>query len=261
MGHQRLGPLPSTRKWQEVVALIQHGASVEQVAQASVRAAEKGLGDVGRDKGVVHVAWLLLRLPEAAREDDPHSACHQLGLSLPADAGLMALAAAFSDAVDSRLPNNAGRTDLGEMAQAAAVETLVSRLTDEAGGLFDATPEAVLEAAGGLDGPVAFGSFARAFFGRFLFKCLDYYLGRTLPGEVGEGRRFADLEGVSRFCEALENHCLQAAAVVEQFSGEWRSKVRYERGGIDVEAARDYAHGACAKLIRAVKLGAGHDVQ
>lgn len=260
MGHQRLGALPSTRKWQEVVALIQHGASVEQVARASVRAAEEGLGEVGRDQGVVHVAWLLLRLPEAARADDPRSACHELGGSLPPDAGLMGLAAAFSDAVDSRLANNAGRTDLGEMAQAAAVETLVSRLGDRVGGLFDAAPEAVLEAAGSLDGPAAFGPFARAFFGRFLFKCLDYYLGRALPGEVGEGKRFADLEGVSRFCDALEAHCQQAASVVEQFSGQWRSKARYERGEIDFSAARDYAHGACAKLVKAVKLGAGHDV-
>lgn len=261
MGHQRLGALPATRRWREVVALLQHGASVEQVARASVRAAEKGLGEVGRDPGVVRVVWLLLQLPEAAGAENPQSACYDLGMPLPADAGLMTLARAVSDAIDCRLANNTDRTDLGEMAQAAAVETLVGRLSDRLGGLFGAEPDEVLEAVGRLNGPAAFGAFARAFFGRFLFKCLDYYLGRALPGQVGEGRRFANLAAVSRFTDELEAHCLEVAGVVEGFSGDWRSKTNYEHGEVGPEQARDFAHGACAKLIGALKRGADLDGQ
>jgi len=43
MGHTRLGDLPRTRKWQEVVALVAGGAGVCQVANAVIQAAERGL--------------------------------------------------------------------------------------------------------------------------------------------------------------------------------------------------------------------------
>jgi alkaline phosphatase len=40
MGHIRLGDLPRTRKWQEVVAFIEGGAGTAQVANARIFAAE-----------------------------------------------------------------------------------------------------------------------------------------------------------------------------------------------------------------------------
>ena len=39
MGHIRLGQLPRTRKWRDVVELVAVGADVSQVANATIRAA------------------------------------------------------------------------------------------------------------------------------------------------------------------------------------------------------------------------------
>ena len=38
MGHIRLGNLPRTRKWQEVVGLIEGGAGTAQIANATITA-------------------------------------------------------------------------------------------------------------------------------------------------------------------------------------------------------------------------------
>ena len=43
MGHTRLGDLPRTRRWGEVVGLLACGASTAQVANATMDAAERGL--------------------------------------------------------------------------------------------------------------------------------------------------------------------------------------------------------------------------
>ena len=40
MGHIRLGDLPRTRKWQQVVALLEVGAGAAQLANATISAAE-----------------------------------------------------------------------------------------------------------------------------------------------------------------------------------------------------------------------------
>lgn len=41
MGHVRLGSLPRSRAWKEVVGLITAGADVSQIANATIRAADK----------------------------------------------------------------------------------------------------------------------------------------------------------------------------------------------------------------------------
>ena len=46
MGHIRLGLLPRTRAWKEVIALIAAGADVPQVANATITAAEKAFSFV-----------------------------------------------------------------------------------------------------------------------------------------------------------------------------------------------------------------------
>jgi hypothetical protein len=43
MGHVRLGALPKTHKWEQVVGLIAAGADVGRIAAASADAAEHGL--------------------------------------------------------------------------------------------------------------------------------------------------------------------------------------------------------------------------
>src|SRR5947209_4999423 len=143
MGHTLLGTLPRTRSWQEVVALIEHGAGAAQVANAAIRAAEKGLRKVNKDTGVIETVWLLTQLPFAAKASDFEAALDDCGLQVPDNPGLLDLAAAFSDAIDNRLFNNHGRTDLGEMAQMAAVERLVGLLGERTNSLFGVTPQDV----------------------------------------------------------------------------------------------------------------------
>ena len=48
MGHIRLGVLPKSRKWKQVVGLIAGGADVEHIAAASADAAENGLDRASR---------------------------------------------------------------------------------------------------------------------------------------------------------------------------------------------------------------------
>ena len=150
MGHTRLGELPRTRKWLEVIALVAGGAGAAQVANAVMRAARRGLALSAGHPALVESVWLLTQLPGAASEPDFAAALRDRGLDVPDAPGLIDLAAAVAEAVDRRLPGNAGRTDLGELAQSAAAETIVRVVTDRTGGLFAATPDDVRACFGGL---------------------------------------------------------------------------------------------------------------
>jgi hypothetical protein len=242
-----------------VVALIAGGAAADQVANAAVRAAERDLRGAGEDKGLVEVVWLLTQLPLVARSQDFAGDLRHLGLTVSDSPGLMELLAAFTDAVDHRLANNSGRTDLGEMAQAAAVEALAKVIGAQTTGLFQTTPEQVRSAFAELATVKRFGAFARTFFARLTTKILDYFLSRVLSHDLGEGRRFTTLSQQAEFTQALEIHCKEASLIVEKFAGEWLSKTNWEKGGIPRTAAGGFAGYAFTKLVDELKEGARSD--
>jgi hypothetical protein len=262
MGHVRLGQLPRTRKWLQVVDLIRGGAGTVQVANATITAAEIGLGRAAQDTGVVETVWLLTRLPLAARSADFVVALRECGLAVGDSPGLMEIVGCVTQAVDAKMPNCKGRTDLGEMAQMSAVETLTGVLGGRLRSLFETTPEDIRSAFSSLATNKQFSTFAKDFFARFTNKCLDYFLSKALTHHVGEGQRFRTLAEQGQFMSALDRHCREAASIVEEYSGGWFSKKNWETGGeitrADIAAFTGYA---MTKLTAELKQGAHTDVK
>jgi hypothetical protein len=231
MGHICLPPLPATRKWNQVVDLIGGGAVAAQLATATINAAERGLKAAANDHGVVETYWLLVRIPLAARAADFAVALRECDVSVPDDPGLLDVAVAFSAAVDARMPDGKNRTDLGEMAQTAGVETINAVVGPRSQTLFGSGPDEVRRAFASLGTPKQFGTFAHQFFTRFAFKCLTYFLGRALPRHLGGGRRFRTVAEQAKFTDAIRTHCREACVIVERFSGEWFSLHRFQTAG------------------------------
>lgn len=248
MGHLRLGELPKTRKWQQVVGLVEGGAGTAQVATATLSAAEAGLALASKDAGLVETVWLLTQLPAAAKSDDFARALRQAGLDVRGAPTLLEVVSAFSDAVDQRLGQNGGRTDLGEMAQMAAVETLSGVIGERTNTLFTTTPADVQRELGRLATNAQFSGFARQFFARLTERYLNYFLSRALALHVGEDRRFSTLAEQSAFTRAMGTHCKEASEIVEKFSGGWLSKTNWLKKGISREDAGAFVHIAMKKL-------------
>lgn len=259
MGHVRLGEIPKTRQWNEVVGLISLGANPQQIANATIRAAEQNFKDVSEDRGLVEALWLLMQLPSAARSEDFAQTLRECGFQLEHPPNLMELLSGFSQAVDQTLANNCGRTDLGEMAQMAAVETLAEVVGQRANNLFGSTSAEIQDEIRKLYTVKQFGAFARHFFSRLIFKSLDYFLSRVLARFLGQGERFVTLAEQRAFSDALEVHCEEASLVVEKFSGEWFSKTHWEEGGSDRDAVKKFACGAINKLLEVLKGGTSVD--
>jgi hypothetical protein len=259
MGHTRLGELPRTRAWQEVVALLAGGACVSQVANATIVAAEKGLNLATADSGLIEAMYLLMQLPLAARSPDGFAnALRKVGLDVPDDPSVMDVVGGFSEAVDRRLTNG-GRRDLGEMAQMAACETIASVVGERTNGLFGARTVDVRSEFARLGSVAQFGDFCRQFMARLTNRVLDYFLSRAYAHHLGGERRFATLAQQAGFEQALATHCREASAIVQRFSGEWFSKTKWEHEGvIDREQASHFAFGAMQKVVSELKAGAAH---
>ncbi len=261
MGHTRLGHLPRSRKWQEVVALIDAGAGTEQIANATIAAAEQSLKTAANDKGLVETIWLLTQLPLAAKSDNFVQRLRDIGLDVSNSPTLMEVTAAFSEAIDVRVGNNNGRTDLGEMAQMAATETIHQLVGSSVQSLFGTTTDDLKVAFGKYSTNKQFSALARDFFSGLTSKLLGYYLSRTLSNHTGPDQRFATLADQDAFSKALTVHSHQASLIVDNFSGGWFSKTNWEKGGITRKEASAFTHVAMKKLVSELKEGAAQNVE
>ena len=123
MGHNHLGKLPRTRKWREVVALLQSDSTLEEVAFKAGVAAEHGLHASRNDPGFRRVCWLIAQIPLAARSADYVGSLRSLGLEVGDAPDLFDIASALTKALDTHVAGRGGRTDFGEMAGLAATAT------------------------------------------------------------------------------------------------------------------------------------------
>ena len=249
MGHIRLGTLPKTQKWNQVVNLIASGGDVERIAAASADAAEHGLEQAAQDEGLAHAFWLLTQIPQAARQSNFSERLWELGFTgLSSSPTLLEIVAAFTRAVDGHVREHGRRTDLGEMAQHAAAETLASLAGRELPSLFGPTPTDVQQAFAKLGSSDRFNLVARDFFSRLTSRSLGYFLSRELSKHVGPNRRFAAIADHSNFNAALDLHCREASRIIKEFSGGWYGKTLQQEKQISRDEARKFAHVAFKKL-------------
>lgn len=253
MGHQRLGTLPQSRKWQRVVELVSGGADVRDIASAVSVAAERSMTDAAKDPAIRSAFFLLAQVLLAARKEHFVAELRMLGLRVGAQPSLMEIVSAFTEAVDREVRANGGRTNFGEMVQLAAAESLNAVACRELPTLFGVTTDDVKKALAGLATVKQFGLLSSDFFSRLTRRHLDYYLSRELPKHVGIRKRFQTIREHNEFDKALETHCRETARIVKEFSGEWFSKHTYE-GGITPEKARGFVHVAFDKIRRELRV-------
>ena len=248
MGHIRLPDLPKSRKWNQVVDELRLGANIDAVAASAADAAEASLRAASNDPAFLHAFWLLTQVPLAARGPDFAGDSHRLGVQVPDQPSLMDVVAAISGAVDRYARAHGGRTDLGEMAQMAAVESLTALVAPNLPSLFKPSPGEVQRAIGRLASGDRFSALASDFFARLTQRCLHYYLSRELSNHTGTGERFEDDAARARFDDALDRHCREASRIVEAFSGGWYGKNVYQGDGLTPDDVRRFAPVAFKKL-------------
>jgi hypothetical protein len=204
------------------------GSSVARIAAASSAAAEAALSRAISDPALVHAFWLLTQLPLAARRGDFRERLGDLGLAVESDPQLFEILGAFSEAVDGHSRKFCRRSDLGEMAQLAAIESLSAIVGRSLPGLFGPTADEVRRAIGYLATSKQFGDLARDFFARLARRHLGYYLSRELSNHVGPNSRFRSIAEHSTFNAELDQHCREVARIIKAFAGDWYGKANYE---------------------------------
>lgn len=229
MGDRRLQELPRTQNWLKIIALLEETSNPALIARATSEAAERGFDLAKKDEGVADTAYMLMKLAWSARGDDFRQELAQLGISISDEASLLDIVGAFDETLDRRMRQRGHRTDLAEMARFSAVDALTDACQGETGSLFGVSASDTQQALRRYATVERFGAIGKSFFGKFLYRFLDYHLSRELANHIGRGRQF-DINGCLQFKEALERHCRETVLIIKDFSGCWPSATEYKEG-------------------------------
>ncbi len=257
MGHTRLGTVPKTRKWNEIVEHVAGRtltgdvattvASIGSIAAESLEAARKGLDKANQDPGVRYTFYLMTQVALASRSTHWEGALAKHDIHLSDDSTIFDLTAQVQDAIDRYVSkHSSGATDLSEIAQQSAGEAITSLAGSRSGSLFGASSADVQNAIRSLSTKKGFGDLGQRFFGRFIARFLNFYLSRITASTLG-GPRMRDLGDIAEFNSSLRAHCDQSAWIVRDFCGQWYTKTEYQEG-IDLKNASRFVAVAMKKL-------------
>jgi hypothetical protein len=264
VGHTRLGKLPKTQKWLDLVGqiagsqvsgrVLTAASYVEAIAAQTLEASRAGLDNAKHDSGVLYAFYLLTQVALASRSANWEDSLARHGIHLAGDGTVFNLTAEIQAAIDRHVSeSSSGATDLSEMAQQSVGEALMSLADSRTTNLFGVGDDEVRRIIRTLSTKKGFGELGQRFFGRFVARFLNFYLSRATAAALG-GPRLPDLAGVAEFNQALRTHCDQTARIVRDFCGEWYSKTAYQEG-INPENASRFLAVAVKKLTSELEQG------
>lgn len=258
MGHIRLDRLPRTRRWKQVIELLEQGKSVEELVQATYHAAQNGLFRVPNDAGFTQTLTIIFGFIDALQSKNPLSSLRQNGFAVSEDASLFDYVGSFKARAEDAAAAVHARSDIAEIARDSFSQILLNSAGSQLQSLFGVDSSDARQALQSNLKGKALGSTMHEFFATFTHRYLNYYLGRELPYHVGPGRAFSNVDEHSEFNKAFDLHIRQTVRIADEFTPGWFGKARYEERLSHQDVSR-FAHVAFKKIRSEFQRGAEAD--
>jgi len=248
MGNTRLGLLPRTHRWNQVIEKLSGSADLPEIAKASLKAAETGLLRLSGDAGFTTTLTAILKFVESAGSKDFGSALEQGGFHIPKEPSILDISSQLREKIDTELSRKRIKSDVSEIAQNSFTETLVRQVSSETPSLFGASPDALKSSLQKILSGVGFKAVMHDFFSTFTKRYLLYYLSRELPSHVGPRLRFNSLEAHNDFNQAFDLYVRQSIRIADEFTPGWFGKAKFEKK-LTPDSVSRFAHVAFKKIV------------
>jgi len=229
VGHERVGWVPKTKKWRDLIAQIglAYGgrADIEDVAAQTLKNVQAQYQNLSRDEAVKSAYAYLLRFALACGKTDINSALQGIGIANPETASILAVVRNLRTSV----PVEQARTEYGDLAINAAADALGTWQRDFSSkqiDLFNPSGQS-LESWRDLGTGSGFCQLSRVFFGKLTERYLKYFLDRVASSECNslEGREQFQ-RGIEKHVDDISKHAFETAQITQSFAAGWFNKHR-----------------------------------
>lgn len=224
MGHERVGFLPKTKKWIDLVkqmgAVYSSGVPIATVAAHTLDNVRKRYETLSKDDAVRTVFAFLVAFSRACRSQDPSRQLHESGITIPDKPNLLSIVKALRDQV----PAHESSSEYGQLALAAAADAIGQWHKQHATTqipLFQAS-DTFFETWRDLGNGAGFCELARLYFGKLTERYLNYFLDRaasaTFPN-IDQRERFQ--RQIHSHVDDVSKHAFETAKITQSFSAGW----------------------------------------
>lgn len=225
MGHERVGNVPRSERWQSIVGdLSEFGANppdeVADIARRTLSNVRTRYQVIYRDEGVQAAFTFLLAL--ATDTVSRETASPPPTVNLDDDPSTARIAASLNSWISANKQN----LEYAEIARRAGGDALArwTRTRREQPGLFGGPPNAraVWHAASNASG---FCTVARIFFASFTDRYLRYFLDREASGVIPSvSSRDLFSQTLQTHVDSISRHAYETAAITQSFAAGWFNK-------------------------------------
>jgi hypothetical protein len=258
MGHLRLGRLPKTRRWLEVIKLLDVAhEDLTGIAAGVVNASDARLKTLESDPSLGYCFWLLTRISWAAHQPDFQQTLLNIGIPVDNKTSVLTFISRLIERVHVETDGNIQSGHFGEISSLALRWTLSEALIQHSGTLFGNNVENLRMALRAYSRPNQFARLSRKFFAEFFARTICSLVDRELSHHVGRDQLLKTSADSGAFMNALKIHSHDSALIMEKFAADWYSKHNWEaKGEVSIDEAQSFVAVALLKLRSEFKLGA-----
>lgn len=230
VGHIRLGHLPKSRVWREVVALLdRQPEDIPGIAAAVLDASAEALERTTTIESASRAFLILLQLAQASERGDLVGELRRSGVEVSAESSLLGTLADIGGLVRGATPSGVLNDNYADFASLALRRALLETVGAQGPSLFGSTVDQLQAGFRRFSGGEAFGRLTRLFFGDFIARSLHSAVDRELSNHVGGEGAFGDVGESRAFSDALDRYARETAAIVQRFATEWYAKNRWQK--------------------------------
>ena len=223
MGHERVGALPRTKRWRDVVGGIAFAAAMEgdvsELAITTLESVRSRLLAIQRDTGFMAAFQFLLGLSLSASPQVERESLGRLAINLESNPSPLVLASALHQYV----AENRQSSEYAELARKAAVD-VISIWTEQQTRQMSLTGdhERASEVWRKASDASGFCEVARLFFGKFVERYLNYFIGREASSELANTEHRERLaRRLDEHLDSVSRHAFETARITQSFAAGW----------------------------------------
>lgn len=225
MGHERIGFLPKTKQWNDIVRQLSayegDNEAVKKITNDTLSCIRKTYEQMPYDESVTKAIKFLAMLSYSAKQIDQMSFLNGNGCSVDNKLSLFSL----MNSAKNYIATENGSLETNKIARDAVLQSITTYQgshTSEQLTLFGGQSDSVWKDAGS---GAAFCELARSFFAAFTDRQIKYYIERSAASEIDN---YAALQsffaGISQQADAISHHAFETSKIMQSFAAGWFNK-------------------------------------
>lgn len=235
MGHERVGALPHTKLWRDVVAQIAASsgseADVAGLARSTIENVRSRFRRLHRDDGVLAAFQFLVALSRSASAETGTSS--RLDIDLDSNPSTLRIVAELRSWVDSHQES----TEYAEIAKKAAADSIAlwSEQQKQQPALFPHEGDSKEIWRRAYNG-AGFCEVARLFFSKFTERYLNYFLSREASAVLNDaGERDRLSSQLQEHVDGVSKYAFETSRITQSFAAGWFNRHARDRAPSEEE--------------------------